>query len=216
MTTNRLWTLGTVIVAIAVVVMGWLLVVAPTLGQAEAAQQQTRATDAQNTAQQASILRLKAESKRMPQNQAELKKLQEAIPATFALEGFLDQMEDAAASTGVVITSYTAGEAIAYGAAATGTAPSAGPSPSPAASSGTSASGTSASGTGALSGKLFTIPISLQLRGDLDQVLAFVRVAQENPRFFLVPNVGYKVSDGGGTLSGSVFVLREGSAKAAG
>jgi hypothetical protein len=204
MTVNRIWVIGTAIVVVVILALGWLLVIAPTVGQAQAAQQQTQTTNTQNAAQQASIVRLKAQSKKLPQSKAQLAKLQKSIPETFKSEDFLDQMEVDAASAGVVITNYSFGEAAAYGSASTTATAAPTPSPSAAAAAG-----------GALSGKLFTVPISITARGSIPQVIEFIRLAQQNPRFFLLPSASYAVGQGSGTITGSVFILNESTGAAA-
>jgi Tfp pilus assembly protein PilO len=206
MTVNRLWVIGTAVLIVVILVLGWLLVIAPTVGQAQTARQQTRTTNSQNAAEQASIVRLKAQSKKLPQSMAQLAKLQKSIPESFKSEDFLDQMEADAASAGVVITNYTFGEAAPYGSASTSTTATAAPTPSPS---------TTAAAGGALSGKLFTVPISIKASGSIPQVIEFIRSAQQNPRFFLLPSATYAVGQASGTITGSVFILNESTGAAA-
>lgn len=216
MTGNKLWTLGVVVVIAAVVGMGWFLAIAPVLGQAAASESQAEGIVTQNRASDASIAKLAALSRQQPSQQKILAALQAAVPDSANLNDFLDQLQVLAQANGVTITNFTAAEAVGYGGAAgaaptqVARTPATNPgSTTPAAP--TPAVPTAATG-GALAGKLFTVPITLALTGQSDGVLAFTRAAQTGIRFFLVTGVAFSgASNPGasGTLTGSIFVLRE-------
>lgn len=216
MTGNRLWTLGVAVVIAALVLMGWFLAISPVLGQANAAETQAQGIVTQNTASDASVATLATESKQLPKQQKILTALQAAAPDSAHLADFLDQLQALAQANGVTITNFTAAEAVAYGgvagAAATPTAPSAASGTTPGAPTpDTSAAATAATG-GALAGKLFTVPVTLAMSGPSDQVLSFIKAAQTGIRFFLVTGVtftGASTPTANGTLTGSIFVLRE-------
>ena len=225
MTGNRMWMLGVALAAVVIVALGWLFAISPTLAQADQASAQADNTNSQNSAQQIALVRLKAQHDKLPQLQAELAKLQVAIPETVNLDDFLDQLQDIAQSTGVSITTFTAAEATPYGGAeaaaqASGSAANSSGSSS-STSSDSSSSATDASKTGAASdaqagvtARLYSVPISISLKGSPDQVMAFTDASQKGNRFFLVTSDTFTGSrdhpeDDGGTLTGFVFVVRD-------
>ena len=225
MTGNRLWTLGSVVLIVAIVAMGWLLAISPMLTQADAARLQAQTIDAQNASQQVSTTKLAASFAKLPELEATLATLQKAIPEDADLDTFLDGMQKTADATGVVVNSYTAAEAVAYGggsitaapAQPAGASPSPSPSPSPdSGSTGSVAPAVPADPAGALAGKLFTVPVTLGLKGSPEQVMAFTRAMQESSRFFLVTDVSFAGGSGAtGTVAGSLFVLRASAAPGA-
>lgn len=220
MTGNRLSTLGMVVATVAVALLGWFLAISPALTQAGAAESQAQGIVAANNASDASTTALAAEFKTLPAKVKQLAALQAAAPESADLDGFLDQLQNLATANGATITSFTASEAVAYGGSANAVPAT---TPSPSASTDTTSTGTTSTGAagpaavtgGALAGKLFTIPITLALTGNADQVIAFSKAAQLGARFFLVTSVSFTGGDqAGGTLTGYVFVVRESTSTA--
>ncbi len=214
MTGNRLWTVGMVVATIAVALLGWFLAISPVLTQAGAAETQAQGIVAQNAASDASTAALAAEFKKLPDKVNQLASLQSAAPESADLDDFLDQLQNLAAANGATITSFSAAEAVAYGGSANAV-PATTPTPSASAAAGTGTTSTGAAGPaavtgGSLAGKLFTVPITIALTGNADQVIAFSKAAQLGARFFLVTSVSFTGGNqAGGTLTGYVFVVRE-------
>jgi hypothetical protein len=208
--------LGVALVALAAVALGWVLGISPLLTQADLASSQAQAADSQNAAQQASLVKLKGQYDKLPELNAELKKLQLAVPETANLDDFLDQLQAIAQSTGVSITTFTAAEGTLYGggtaAAPAAPAPTPTATPAPGGASATSAaSGTTASA--GITNRLFSVPVTVAVKGTPEQVMAFTDASQKGIRFFLVTGdqfTGAASADGGtGTLTGFVFVVRD-------
>ncbi|MES2169265.1 MAG: hypothetical protein V4479_00875 [Actinomycetota bacterium] len=212
MTGNRLWTVGAIVATIAVALLGWFVAISPVLTLASASETQAQGIEAQNSASDASITALAAEFTTLPEKIKELAALQSAAPESADLDDFLDQLQNLATANGATITSFTAAEAVAYGGSANAV-PATTPTPGATAGASTGAAGPAAVTGGSLAGKLFTVPITIALTGNADQVIAFSKAAQLGARFFLVTSVSFTGgSQAGGTLTGYVFVVREPSA----
>ncbi len=229
MTNNRLWTIGVVLGIGAIVLLGWFLGISPALTQGSAAAAQTQQVSDQNAALRASGDKLKAQFAKLPQLNSQLTALQVEVPGSPALDDFLDQLQGLAQLSGVTISSFTAGEAVPYGGTAaaaaavpllkpTGTStasPTASPTPNPTPIAGVpSATGVSTvtQPSASLARRLFTVPLTLGIKGSKEQVMAFTNASQLNARFFLVTHVslvgGSNPAASSGTLTGDVFVVR--------
>jgi Tfp pilus assembly protein PilO len=219
MTGNRIWMLGVALVAVVVVALGWVFGISPMLTKADLASSQAQSADAQNAAQQLALVRLKGQYDKLPELNAELKKLQLSVPETANLDDFLDQLQQLAQSTGVTITGFTAAEATLYGG---GDGTTAAPKPATTASTPAGSASSSTATTvpdSSLTGRLFSVPITITVKGSSDQVMAFTDASQKGTRFFLVTTDAFTGSrdhpeDDGGTLTGFVFVVRDAPAAA--
>lgn len=215
MTANRIWTLGVSLAAVVIVALGWFFAISPALAQADLASSQAKNADAQNAAQRIALVRLKGQYDKLPELRADLTKLQLAVPETSNLDALLDQLQQLAQSTGVIITSFTAAEATPYGGTAA-PAPAATETPKSTGSS-TTTDATAASSPTGVKDRLFSIPITVAVKGSPEQVMAFTDASQKGSRFFLVTTDTFTGSrdhpeDDGGTLTGYVFVVRDAAA----
>lgn len=210
MTANRMWMLGVSLAAVVIVALGWLFAISPVLAQADLASSQAQSADAQNAAQRIAIVRLKGQYEKLPELRADLAKLQLAVPETSNLDDFLDQLQQLAQSTGVTITNFTADEATPYG-GVPGAAPAPTKTETPQADGTPTAPAKSSAG---VKDRLFTIPITIVVKGSPGQVMAFTDASQKGNRFFLVTTDAFTGSrdhpeDDGGTLTGFVFVVKD-------
>lgn len=214
---NRIWMFGVALAAVVIVALGWLFGISPTLTQAELVSSQAQSADTQNAAQQIALVRLKSQYDKLPESKAQLIKLQLAVPATATLDDFLDQLQQLAQSTGVTITGFTAAEATLYGggeAAAAAPKPAATAAPTPSGSTSPSATPAATAPASGVTDRLFSVPITITVKGNPDQVIAFTDVSQKGTRLFLVTSDGFTGSrsnpkDDGGTITGFVFVARD-------
>jgi Tfp pilus assembly protein PilO len=211
---NRIWMLGVAVAAVVVIAFGWLFAISPTLAQADLATSQAQSADAQNTAQQIALVRLKSQYDKLPKLKADLANLRTTVPETANLDDFLDQLQQLAQSTGVTITGFTAAEASLFGGAdAAAPTPTASETPKPADAAGSANASATTSSSG-VKDKLFSIPVTIAVKGSPEQVLAFTDASQKGARLFLVTGDGFtgsrdNPSDDGGTLTGFVFVVRD-------
>lgn len=233
MTGNRLWAFGVVVGVIMIVVLGWIVGISPALSQAAQAAVQIQSVTDQNTALSATATKLQAEFATLPEMTSKLTALQAEFPDSADLDGWLSQLQGLAQSTGVTITTFTAGQAASYGGPAAAAAaaapasptasPSASPSPTPAPTrtptptptAGAAAPVAAAAGqqpSASLAPRLFTIPVVIGITGSTDQMLAFTNASQLNARYFLATGFAVVKATPPGlataTLTGSVFVVR--------
>ena len=100
MTGNRMWMLGVTLAAVVVVALGWLFAISPTLAQADLASSQAESANAQNTAQQVGLARLKSAVRQAAGVECGPGEAQVAVPQTVNLDDFLDQLQQLAQSPG--------------------------------------------------------------------------------------------------------------------
>lgn len=189
---NRLWVIGTVTVMIIALVAGWFLGVEPNLAAAAADDTERAGIEAQNTAQQAQIVRLTEESKNIDSIQKDYRALQKSIPSSPSTAAFITGLDGLAASTGVQVTGITVSESQAYTVpqSAAAAAPTDAATPDPAA---TEAPAPSAPvGYVAATSPLITpenfvgIRVGVDLKGSYQAVLTFVKGLQSGSRLVLV------------------------------
>jgi Tfp pilus assembly protein PilO len=107
MTDTRKWTVGAVLLAIAVVAGGWFLLISPQRATVADLQAQTQAQDNTNSSLQTDIEVLKQQNKDLPEKQAELASLRTQIPDVPQLPTYIREMQDIGNKSGVSFTSFT-------------------------------------------------------------------------------------------------------------
>jgi Tfp pilus assembly protein PilO len=211
---HRTKVLIAVVVMVALAAGGWLLGAQPALASAFDALEQRVAVEAQNEASRAELARLEAASKDLPALQDRLAELEASVPAGTDTSELVAGLDGAAASAGVRVdriavdaaTPYTApaGDPAATGGEATATdAPEVDPAVVPFSDA-------------RITGSNFVVvPVSVDVSGSLDGVLAFVKSVQTGPRLILVNRMtSVADAEGGGadvtaTVAGTVYVLLE-------
>jgi Tfp pilus assembly protein PilO len=107
MTETRKWTFGAVLVALAVLVAGWFLLISPQRATVADLQAQTQAQENANSSLETDIEVLKQQNKDLPEKQAELAVLQTQIPDTPRLPTYIRELQDLGEKSGVAFTSLT-------------------------------------------------------------------------------------------------------------
>ena len=208
---NRLSIIGASLVIVAIVVLGWLLGVAPKLTEADVALAEQLSVDEQNAAQEVALVALRNQFGDLDTLRSDYAALQEEIPSAPKVEDFLDELKAAADLTGVTLVAVTAAETEGYaGAAVDSAAPSTETAdPADAADAADPSLGTQPDA--GLAGQLFTVGVSITVTGTSAQVLDFTGTVQEGTRFFLANMVsftGTASESSGGSISGYLFVVR--------
>lgn len=218
------------IAAVAIVAGGWFLGVQPQLAAASTGESQRESIETANTENQKELSRLATQYQNLDSMKSGLAELQASIPSTAQTTSFVREVNSAAVSSGVTITTITIADAQAYqapegtgstvaagGSAAATSAPSASPSPSATAAPTTPVAPeqhTDASITGA---NFTVIPVTVAINGEYDKALDFTRSLQSGQRLFLVNTLSATSSDGGEqmwSLGGFVYVLSDAAGKA--
>jgi type IV pilus assembly protein PilO len=219
---TTMWVAGTAVLCCLILLASWFLLISPKRAEAADLRQQAVDNDGQNEALAARIDQLKQQFAELPQRQAELAEIKQAMPEDAALPTLIRDVDALADKAGVTLMSLAPGQP----AAAPSTAPTAAASPSgDAANGGDGAAGDAAAtptpGAGTV---LVTIPTNLVVVGDFFKSTLFLKQLQtEMKRSFLVQNLAVQAeqaSEGDAakpatsngdvtmTISGSVFVLR--------
>lgn len=201
MNATRIWTFGAGVVIIAILVLGWLLGVAPLLQQAAAAEADRAAVETQNATLRGALEGMKDDFARLGEIEAELAELQSSIPAEEQLDYFARGVEHAARANGVHLDSFIAAEMPFLGGAT--------------ADGAVALTGTGGIATTTAAGTVYAIPITIGLEGSVDGMLGTLHALQLLPRLFLVNGTAVTVpgpSSGeppSATITGYVFILTD-------
>ena len=114
MSSNRLWVLGTILVVAVLLVGSWLLGIAPRLTEAAVANMDREAVAVQNAGHEATLAGLKLQFEDIELLEEQLAAVQVAMPNSAALPDLISQLNARAVTHGVVITSITVTDPIAY------------------------------------------------------------------------------------------------------
>jgi Tfp pilus assembly protein PilO len=201
---NRLWIIGTALLVVATVALGWLLGISPQLKEAAKAASDTAAVDAQNVVNNAELERLKKQFAQIDDIRAEVDELNVSVPPTLDITSFLRQIDALATEHGVTVQGVTPTDAATFvpsedeAAAETETPAPVPPADDPAA---LAAEAVAAATANVADGQLITVGISVVVTGTYDQVLAFTRGLQLGDRLFMASDVTV-VSKAGDTATG--------------
>ena len=242
-TTPRTWIAGTVVLCLLISVASWFLLIGPKRAEAAELEQQTVDTNASNQQLQARIEQLKLQFAELPQRQAELAAIKQAMPEDPALPTLVRDLDAMATTTGVTLMSLAPGQPtpVAQPVAATpapppqGEAAAGGEAPAEGAAEGDPAAADPAAAAGATPAPangtvLVSVPVNLVVVGDFFKSELFLKKLQaEMQRAFLVQSLtvqtekdaeasGGKPATKNGdvtmTVTGSVFVLKTAEAPA--
>lgn len=202
MNATRLWTLGTIILIVALVVGTWMIGVSPRLSEATLANDERANVEQQNLMHQATLAALQKQFEGKDQLVGELAQMQVAVPSTLELPALVNELNRLSGAAGVVVQSLTLGVPTPYVAAAD--APPADPQ-------------ITAAMAGITPENLLVVPLDLSVSGTYGAVMAFVSSLQTGERLILVHDLALAsgaMSDDAAvefTLSGQLFVLMEAS-----
>lgn len=222
---NRVWMIGAVLVIGAVVVLGWVLGISPKLSDASAHSAERETTLAQNAAYEAQIVTLKKQFEDIDSLKADLSDIVQAVPGSAEIPALLDELNQVAASSEVVMSGFTSNDAQAYDPALlaivdpASAAPVAEVTPAPAQSAATdaavvaaNAATTGVAGTSSAGGvdpritatNFIAIPISITVEASYTNVLDFVSGVQAGHRLVLVTAVSTTEPTVEGTVTGTI------------
>ena len=207
---NRLWAIGTAIVVIAILVLGWFLGVSPSLAQAAISDDQRVSVEEQNVRHEATLAELKTQFENIDEYKTELAGLRRAIPAGGDLSTFIGQLQDLEAQSGVIVKSITTTDAVPFLNSAIVTTPAV-EAPVDGAETQGGAIETVAPTSGVNELNFVSIEVGLSVSGSREQVLDFVDALQLGSRLYLVTGLSIVEDDLTGTftasVTGAVYVL---------
>jgi len=216
---HRIISLASILVMLIIPVIGWFVVAQPQLAAAQLADQQRADTEAQIQASTAVVAQLKADSAKLPDLNDDLNKLRTSIPAGVDSSGYIDGLDALALLSHVLITKLTVSDPVAYVAAVPPVDPAAAAAVAEAAQNADGNADAAATPppvapvvtdpaivTSPLidSTSLVAIPVTVDVTGPFESVLAFVDGLQSSPRLFLVTKLNTSVVAGTSDFTGSV------------
>lgn len=209
---NRMWILGSAIVMVGVLVLGWFIGIQPQLAAKALNDVQRYSVEAENGATEAALTVLKADFDNIDALRTELATLRGSIPAVAGISAFLTEVDAIRASSETTVTSISVADPVAYTMPATAVVVPEVPAEVPA--EGTEAEPEETTDavapevpTGPVAplvptdpaiteGNFVAIPISLVIEGSYASGLDFVDKLQHGTRLFMVTNFTSSPRDG--------------------
>ncbi|MGO4691326.1 hypothetical protein [Glaciibacter sp. 2TAF33] len=193
---NRLWVIGSVLVMVVVVALGWVLGVEPQLSVTATANQQLAEVEATNAAHESSLAKLKEDFSGIDALNQQLASLSQSVPSGTNVPAYVDQLDALATANQVTLKSLTVADAEAY----TAVAPVAPAVPAASTEAGASAAPTpteapapvAAPGAPPVTNAKITadnfasLAVTISISGSYGNVLNFVNGLQTGSRLFLV------------------------------
>lgn len=223
---SKLWLIGSVLVTSVIVVLGWLLGIAPQLDSMNAANASRAAVQATNAGHVALLARLKHDFANLDALTTTADALAESVPSGSAMPALVDQLDAEALAAGLTLTGMTVTEAVAYApivpvaamvpaatdAAATDAAPAPAVVPAVAPAALAALPATSAVATEVSAANFAAFPLQVTVTGSYAEVLDFVSRLQSGSRLFLVSGLDTARAPGlpglvNATVSGLVYSL---------
>lgn len=202
MNVARLWTIGSLITVVALLLGTWFAGISPRLEEAAAANTDREAVETKNGIQQVALASLQEQFENIEELRDQLAGLRTAVPADVALSDLVGELNVLAQRSDVTVTSLGFSDPVPY-----------------AAIEDPNAHAEVTAALGSVSPEtFFAIPVQLTVSGTYANSLTFVSLLQQSAnRFFLVNDLtlasGTMVGDAAVELSlgGQVFVLLDAS-----
>jgi Tfp pilus assembly protein PilO len=207
---NRLWIIGSVLVMVVVVALGWVVGIQPQLAATAIANDQRVSVEQANAAQQASLDKLKEDFKGIDKLNQELAALSKSVPSGTDVPDYVDQLDALASANHVTLKGLTVADAEAYtpvalvapAAAAVPAAPAGSAAPTPAPTPTTAPAPVAAPGAPPVTNAKITaanfasLSVQITISGTYSDVLRFVNGLQTGTRLFLVSGVSTTAAKG--------------------
>lgn len=162
---DRFWLLGGVLAAVVVAALAWFFAVGPELSNASSLQSQTSDAQNQNAALQVNIRKLQRQNSDMTTLTSSLAQARAALPVQTDIAAYTKQLSDYAASNHVQIIGINASAPVS-GMAKPG---------QPAVPVG-----------GTAAGQLFGLPMTVVVKGNINDDLNYLHAVENGPRAALV------------------------------
>ncbi len=105
MTRSRTWTLGAVVLVVAILMAGWFLLVSPTRAEATSTEEATISQQQANAQLLIALEQLKVQAQDLPAQEAKLAELEQRIPTQPGLPSFIKSLSSISSKANVVLVS---------------------------------------------------------------------------------------------------------------
>ena len=192
---NRLWLIGSALMIVVVVALGWVVGIQPQVAAISSASDQRVSVEQTNAGHRASLAKLKEDFKGIDGLNQELAALNKSVPSGTNAPDYVDQLDALASANQVALKGLTIADAEAYtpvalvapvapvpetGAPAPSPAPTATPAPIAAPGS------PPVTNPGITATNFASLSVQITVSGTYSNVLKFVNGLQTGPRLFLV------------------------------
>ncbi|TFC82243.1 hypothetical protein E3T23_04705 [Cryobacterium cheniae] len=202
---NRLWMIGSALMMVLVVALGWVVGLQPQFAAIATANDQRVSVEQTNAGHRAALAKLKEDFKGLDGLNQELATLNKSVPSGTNAPDYVDQLDALANANQVTLKGLTIADAEAYTPVAlvapVAPAPEAGapaPSPAPTATpTPTAAPGSPpVTNAGITAANFASLSVQITVSGTYSNVLKFVNGLQTGPRLFLVTGLTTTSSTG--------------------
>jgi type IV pilus assembly protein PilO len=194
MTRTRTWIAGTAVLAVLILLAGWLLLINPQRSEAAELREAAAAARTTNATLQVRLDELVAKSAGLPALQARVAAVRSRLPSQTELPELIRSLTNGASGAGLNLT---------------GIVPST-PTLVTAAAAGDPATGGAAAAPSATGDQLYAINVALTLTGSYAGVSSFVNQLEELTRAFQVTGFTIAQNTGEGSARGSVQLSLQG------
>jgi hypothetical protein len=219
---GRLVTLVGGIIGVALIALGWFVILSPLLDRVGELDAQRAQIEAQNEVERTLLAEMKAQYENLDELVAELEELRVSVPGDQDLRAFFDHVAAAAGDAGVVLNGVSVEGALPFVAAAVE-----GGVVAPPPAEETTAETTEEAPVGsviaagdlgpppvastALISNLYVLPISMSITADVKQATAFLKILQGlEGRLILVDGVSMTLGTSlTGEITGYIFVVHD-------
>ena len=104
MTRSRMWTLGAVVLVVAILAAGWFLLVSPTRAEATSIEDATISQQRANAQLLISLEQLKVQAQDLPAQEAKLAELEQRIPAQPGLPSFINSLSSISTKANPIVS----------------------------------------------------------------------------------------------------------------
>ncbi|GAB3121855.1 hypothetical protein [Glaciibacter psychrotolerans] len=195
MKSNRIWVLGSVVIMVVVLMVGWSFGVQPQLAATALANEDRAFASDQNVQHEITLVKLKKDFEGIDALKAERNTLMVSVPRLVEAPRFLNELDALAAANGVTLTGVTLDQPEAYLSTVPTTSPDA-----EGAEAGSSSGEAVAPATPAVSEvgappvtdplitptSMASLAVEVTIRGSYDQILSFVNGLQTQGRLVMV------------------------------
>jgi Tfp pilus assembly protein PilO len=212
---NRLWIIGSVLVMVIVVALGWVVGIQPQLAATALADDQRVSVEQTNAGHQIALNKLREDFKGIDKLNQELASLSKSIPSGTNVPDYVDQLDALARANHVTLKGLTVADAQAYtpvppvapavpaapagsSAAAAASTPTAAPAPiaAPGSPPVTNANVTAQN--------FASLSVQITISGTYSDVLRFVNGLQTGTRLFLVSGLSTKAAESSAPVDSKV------------